>query len=236
MATNLCSFETLLTGTNSLSFYLFVLKHPISTSGFPFVVTSQQHFQRNMPVIRTKTHRSERTLAAPTHRPTRAKRAERRAITKERQDEAEGKAQATLEEARRKKLFQSSKLLNLPAELRNQIYDLVLDQATSRLATTVDIEPLQLPAITKVCKLLRQEILPIFAAGPQGKNWEFDFDLVNIHAHLTAQRVPELHGCGQHWRNRAPGLTNQTRPPKTYQKLRGRLKGKPGHYMSHSLQ
>lgn len=130
--------------------------------------------QITMATTRAKARRSGRTLEdRPAYR-NRAERAQYRDKLKRNQERkaAKAKAKATLSRPR-----QTSQLLNLPAEVRNLIYDLILyAPPDSKPAKFLDLGALRPPLVSQTCKILRAETLPMFAASLGGQAWSIDFD------------------------------------------------------------
>ena len=58
----------------------------------------------------------------------------------------------------------SSRLLALPAELRNTIYELVVAPADNTDLEKVDFRTLEVPPLAQICCQLRAEVLPIFTS------------------------------------------------------------------------
>ncbi|KAK4542810.1 hypothetical protein LTR36_006186 [Oleoguttula mirabilis] len=70
--------------------------------------------------------------------------------------------------SRTSKPFSSSVLGKLPAELRNRIYDLSLED----LPDIVNLRHFEQPAITRACKQLRSEYLPMVSSRLAETAWE----------------------------------------------------------------
>ena len=66
-------------------------------------------------------------------------------------------------------------LLALPAELRNSIYDMVLDEIPQRIT----LRYFHQPAITRVCTQLRKDVLPMVHVLLQTRDWDIALPLCN---------------------------------------------------------
>ena len=85
--------------------------------------------------------------------------------------------------------------LGLPAELRNRIYSYVLGPSQHIIVSPPEKKISQYPAITRISRQIRQEVLPIFYALST-----VEFKFTSVPTHINA----EVAKAARHWLKKVP--------------------------------